>query len=352
MILMISPKNLNVGIIESQVIEKAIELNKYQSVSVLIHESQISKINDYNVTIIPYKNIFSARKYIFRAQIIYCRHFINFLNVYFLRLLFFKSYKIFYSFRALICEESYFSNKNKLKYFILKNIEKFIYKNSDYLGSVSFALKFKLETYFGFRDDIYIQPCCTKNLFLKEKFNCTNIIRFVYVGGLSKWQKFEEILRLYNYIFDQFKHKVSLTIITRDKSLAFSISDKILNSSIKPEIISIPQNKVQSYLKKCDFGFLLRDNHIINNVASPVKLLEYTSSGVIPIMTESIGDYSLEVKNKNIGIIIKLSKYKNLIEQIDNLKDDKSIFKRLYEFSKKYTWKNHFEKNETPLTKF
>ena len=69
-------------------------------------------------------------------------------------------------------------------------------------------------------------------------------------------------------------------------------------------------------------------------------------------MTESIGDYSLEVKNKNIGIIIKLSKYKNLIEQIDNLKDDKSIFKRLYEFSKKYTWKNHFEKNETPLTKF
>jgi hypothetical protein len=56
---------------------------------------------------------------------------------------------------------------------------------------------------------------------------------------------------------------------------------------------------------KYHYCFLLRENNIVNKVASPTKYGEYLRCGVKLIMTEGIGDFSGLTKSKYFGIVLK-----------------------------------------------
>ena len=44
--------------------------------------------------------------------------------------------------------------------------------------------------------------------------------------------------------------------------------------------------------EKADYGFMLRDDIIVNEVACPTKLIDYIKYGIIPIMkSEKVGDF-------------------------------------------------------------
>ena len=57
-------------------------------------------------------------------------------------------------------------------------------------------------------------------------------------------------------------------------------------------------------LSAADFGLLLRENNIVNNVASPTKFAEYLMAGLPVIISNGIGDFSYFVRFKNVGICI------------------------------------------------
>ena len=120
-----------------------------------------------------------------------------------------------------------------------------------------------------------------------------------------------------------------------------------------PKIISLPQHKVFQELKYYDFGFILRENHVINKVSSPIKLLEYTSSGVIPILTDSVGDYPMIMKDQKIGIVIDDLNFSFLKNDFLDILNDSNIYLRLFKFSENFTWSKIFDKNnEDPLINF
>ena len=52
-----------------------------------------------------------------------------------------------------------------------------------------------------------------------------------------------------------------------------------------------PAEVVEEY-KVCHFGFALRDDITVNNVACPTKIIEYIQYGIVPVLkTEKIGDF-------------------------------------------------------------
>jgi hypothetical protein len=62
--------------------------------------------------------------------------------------------------------------------------------------------------------------------------------------------------------------------------------ESITLKSVKPEELSY-------YYKKCHYGFILRDDMVVNAVACPTKLVEYLYYGIIPIVkSPRIGDFS------------------------------------------------------------
>lgn len=59
-----------------------------------------------------------------------------------------------------------------------------------------------------------------------------------------------------------------------------------------PIIRKLPHRELMEELEKIEFGLVLREENIVNLVASPTKLGEYISRGVIPILsTPIIGDF-------------------------------------------------------------
>jgi hypothetical protein len=108
----------------------------------------------------------------------------------------------------------------------------------------------------------------------------------IYAGGMQVWQNVEKMIAAatrqpdYSYTFlsgvpDQFKAR-----------LEFSSIRRFYCGSVHPE-------EVKCYYRKNQFGFILRDRNLVNEVACPTKLIEYLYWGVIPIVIDhQIGDFN------------------------------------------------------------
>jgi len=135
----------------------------------------------------------------------------------------------------------------------------------------------------------------------------------------------------------------SLTIITLDKEQANkSLTSKNITDV---EVKSMSQEEVIKDLQNYDFGFLLRDDILLNNVASPIKFVEYISQGVMPIVSKGIGDYSALVEQYSLGIVIDIKEGFLDIDKIKSIMDDKEVHKRLYKISEDYLWENNIDIN-------
>lgn len=272
-------------------------------------------------------------------QNIYSRSIFEFYILFFIKMITFSAFKIRYDYRGLISEESFLRNKSEIRRRVLKLLEDRIYFLADSISTVSNNFKKYIIENSGVEKDVVVTPCCTTTANLKA-YEKSGIVKFIYVGGLSVWQNFDKIILLYKNISKKLAN-TTLTIITKDVARAREICN---HKGVEAEIFSIDNSQINSVLQDYDFGFLLRDNILLNKVASPVKFLEYTSSGVIPIISNGIGDYSDLVKENSIGISIDENiTIECIVEQIRSLKNDDGIYERLYKFSIQYTWEKFYK---------
>ena len=134
---------------------------------------------------------------------------------------------------------------------------------------------------------------------------------FIYSGGLHKWQRIEDSVNL--FVEYTKKGNGKFLILTLDKSGAEAIVNKTEPGCRDRFIIrSVPNKEVYKYLNAADIAFLLRDDVILNRVASPTKLAEYMFCG-LPIISTSVSTHWIE----NPDFIFNIDKEGN-IEKIDN----------------------------------
>lgn len=110
----------------------------------------------------------------------------------------------------------------------------------------------------------------------------------IYAGGTQVWQKVPQMLdlvaatkELFNFIFMiPNVSDVTSGLMTRGVDLR----------SANVTVSSGSRNEVFARYGQSDFGLILRDDHIVNRVSCPTKLIEYLHFGIVPIVeTESIG---------------------------------------------------------------
>ena len=75
-----------------------------------------------------------------------------------------------------------------------------------------------------------------------------------------------------------------------------------------PNIISkfVPYIEVSDYLNAADIGIIIRNNDIVNNVASPIKFSEYISCGLPVISNKSVDIITQMLENNKCGSLISL----------------------------------------------
>lgn len=242
--------------------------------------------------------------------------------------------------QGIEAEESFLKHKSSARKFILDRMTKFALIKS----KIIFFVSEEMQVYEGKKYGIdtssrsFIMPC------FNTKFNKSAILTpdkynyntFAYVGSLSKWQCFEDTVVFYKKIEQQVPF-CKLKVFTSEKSKAKTI---IENIGIKQYTIDfVSPEKLNDELSSVKFGFVLRDDIAVNQVATPTKLSSYLASGVIPIYSDCIKDfhkqtqrmkYRVPIHNKTIISSLLINLCHDKIDNLLLMKEYSNLFKTYY----------------------
>ena len=149
----------------------------------------------------------------------------------------------------------------------------------------------------------------------------------VYSGSTAPWQNINELKVLIKTAIN-INPKIEFKIITYEKA-PFEISFKQEQDIYKKvQITEVSSEEVYENLIECNFGILIRENNLINNVSSPLKFGEYLAAGLPILISEGIGDTEIIINHYNAGVVIKGNDYETALKKMFNLLNDSDVYKR------------------------
>lgn len=189
--------------------------------------------------------------------------------------------------------------------------EKEVILNSDFRIAVSNALVNLWKDTYGYsKQDHVVIPCTLNSDFeevqiSKEKIgekrtqlnlNETDTV-FVYSGSVAGWQSFDI---LFSFIEPLLKKS------SNNKIVFFSPQDSNIDKLQKLFPVQVLRkhlnsNQVSEFLIVGDYGLLIREDSLTNQVASPVKFAEYLACGLKVIISQKLGDYTELAEQKKWG---------------------------------------------------
>ncbi len=193
--------------------------------------------------------------------------------------------KIVIDIHGCVVEELEYMNCDFEKYSKLENFAFPIVKN---LISVSQNMIEFYKNKYPQTTEKYINlPIFIAKTFDDINKNNNDKIHLIYSGGIQKWQNIDIMVKTISKIINNF----DVTILTSnieyfsDILAKYDIKDKV-------KVKSVPYSKIANEYVKADFGFILRDDIVVNKVACPTKVIEYMQYGIVPIVLQpNIGDF-------------------------------------------------------------
>lgn len=189
-------------------------------------------------------------------------------------------------------EESYLRHHSGVRSWMIGLIEKRALLKASALFLVSEGMKkhYQQKYRINISDKCIIMPCFNEVIhpssFTRQGKYTSN--RFVYAGSLCQWQRFDTIASCYKQIEDYLRD-TELLVLTKEQERAASILNQI---GVKHYRIDYSQvTELHQQLCDCKYGFVLREDIIVNRVATPSKLSSYMANGVIPIYSECLEDF-------------------------------------------------------------
>lgn len=150
----------------------------------------------------------------------------------------------------------------------------------------------------------------------------------VYSGGIQKWQCIDFIL--YNCVG---KTEYQINFFTHNKKdlIKQLNSMKILDKINSIETFNNKHELKHAYNNNI-FGFMLRENSVVNRVSCPTKLYDYISNNIVPVVYNNqviMGDY-FDLKSVNIDFILNNNilseqEYTEIIEHNKNIMNNIKI---------------------------
>ncbi|GGR08705.1 glycosyltransferase [Deinococcus ruber] len=238
-----------------------------------------------------YLNAIVHQIYMFRlfkdADLIYVHSIINFL--YILPLSLFLRTPVVIDVHGTVPEEYSWQGKRILSRFY-KAVERISMKISSRVVVVSHAMKshYLQEYKWLHNESIFLFPIHDSvdigSVTIRE--NNSNILpSVVYAGGTQSWQNIDLMIELAVRASDYLNFSF---FVPRDQIL--KLHSKVKNHA---DVQSVAKSELIDIYRQCDLGLLLRDDILLNRVASPTKLNEYISQGVIPVLLQpNVGDFT------------------------------------------------------------
>ncbi len=227
--------------------------------------------------------------------------------------------------QGVTAEESFLRNHSKLRLKILNAIDCFVMKRALLVLYVSETLRKYYEEKAGcsFAKKSYLMPCFNEqfdaSVFEKKDYSKKS---FTYVGSLDLWQCFDKTVSIYAEIEKHFP-EAQLKVLTFQTDKAKTI---LGNAGVKNYTVKcVPKEQVKKELDESVYGFVIRDDIVVNRVATPTKFSSYLASGVLPIYSECLEDYYKNTKNLQTGYCLSDDKIDELLSYVECSKDVSAI---------------------------
>ena len=110
----------------------------------------------------------------------------------------------------------------------------------------------------------------------------------IYAGGTQAWQNIDKMVEA-----AAAQPQLRYTFLTGDVK---GFEAKLLDGAVRHFTCkAVSPAAVKEFYLTHNYGFVLRDEILVNSVACPTKLVEYMYWGVVPILiTPNIGDFDRE----------------------------------------------------------
>lgn len=199
-------------------------------------------------------------------------------------------------------------------------------KIADKIFVVSKELKrYFINNYQSSKDKFVLYPCLSslKKFYYDETvrectreqlgYNKQDIV-FIYSGGIyNSYHKPDSFIRLFKRL-KLLEKNAKLLILVKQTTPAFEemVKNDVLLKGCVTVKESVPNSEVVNYLNAADYGFLLRENVTLNNVAFPSKFAEYMLCGLPTIITASLVDCSEYCTEHNSGYVLTNQDYEHI----------------------------------------
>lgn len=188
----------------------------------------------------------------------------------------------------------------------LRETDRYTTQSADYVLCQSDEMKRYIVSNYGVEPDrVVVYRCGYDASLFKYDRSSLSVTRhelgvpesdvlFVYCGGMHKWQKVEDSLRLFKK-YHQYNDNSKMLVLTADTDMLVNMLCLEELRDIKDVVVtrSVPFKSVPTFLNACDVAFLIRDNHTMNAVASPTKLAEYLACG-LPVISSEVSKYWID----------------------------------------------------------
>lgn len=169
-----------------------------------------------------------------------------------------------------------------------------------------------------------IFPRFTPTLATRPLINGAPVV--VYAGGLHKWQQVPKMIDAIIKTADRCNHRF------------YCPEPQLVKDMLPPELVGVvtveskTHAELMTHYPECHYGFILREDIIVNRAACPTKLVEYLAMGIVPIVDcEDIGDFkSLGMRFVSLDDFLA-GRVPNEAERLELAAANLSVYERLKE---------------------
>jgi hypothetical protein len=193
----------------------------------------------------------------------------------------------------------------------IDQLEKDAVINTDCRIAVSSNLVHYWKERYGYNDTRHaVIPCTISSSFLSAQPDDTvitnkrtslgytnNDVLFAYSGSTAGWQSFSLLKQFLDPLLQSSSCNKVLFLAKSESSIE-ELKEQY-PAQVKQQWLS--HNEVRDVLASCDYGVLIRENTVTNQVASPTKFAEYLACGLPVIISDHLGDYSAFVEQHRCG---------------------------------------------------
>ncbi len=125
----------------------------------------------------------------------------------------------------------------------------------------------------------------------------------LYLGGSSGWQLPRATVAAFAEVLRQLPDAFFL-ILSGDRETFDRLCDEAGIPRTSRSISSCPHREVTARASAADVALLLREDNIVNRVASPTKFAEFLSMGIPVVITSVLVDFAALVRDHDVGVVV------------------------------------------------